>query len=250
MTVGQASRPCHSVAYPPMNLVTFGLDVAVALLLGVAIGTERQFHRHPAGLRTNALVCVGSALFVSLPRWIGGVEDPTRMASMVVSGLGFLGGGVILREGLSVKGLNTAATLWCSGAVGALTGAGFPLQALIGTVLILGINLGLRRPSLWIDARRALATDLETCYRLRVECEDNPSASIRTVLLRYIGDHDLLTVQGVSTDGADRPGFVAVTAEVVALEQMDREIQEVMSRLSIEPGVRSVSWKKVEHAAD
>jgi putative Mg2+ transporter-C (MgtC) family protein len=233
-----------------MSLVNFILDAVVALMLGVAIGAERQFQRHPAGLRTNALVCVGAALFVSLPRWIGGVEDPTRMAAMVVSGLGFLGGGVIFREGLSVKGLNTAATLWCSGAVGALAGAGFPLPALIGTVLILGINLGLRQPSLWIDGWRASATDVETYYRLRVECEVNQDASIRTVLLGYIGDHDRMTVQGVSTDGADRPGLVAVTAEVVAQEQADREIQEVMSRLSIEPGVRSVSWKKVEHAVD
>ncbi len=233
-----------------MSLVNFILDAVVALVLGVAIGAERQFYRHPAGLRTNALVCVGAALFVSLPRWIGGVEDPTRMASMVVSGLGFLGAGVILREGLSVKGLNTAATLWCSGAVGALAGAGFPLPAIIGTVLILGTNLGLRLPSLWIDARRSSATDVETCYRLRVECDDNEGASIRTVLLRYIGDHNRMTVHGVSTGGADRPGIVAVTAEVVALEQTDLEIQEVMSRLSIVPGVRSVSWKKVDHAGD
>jgi putative Mg2+ transporter-C (MgtC) family protein len=173
-----------------------------------------------------------------------------RMASMVVSGLGFLGGGVILREGPSVKGLNSAATLWCSGSVGALAGAGFPLPALVGTVLILGISLGLRQPSLWSDARRVPATDVETCYRLRVECEDNQSASISTVLLRYVGDHDRMTMRGVSTDGADRPGLVAVTADVVALDQMDREIQEDMSRLSIELGVRSVSWKKVEHPAE
>src|SRR4051794_16792999 len=155
-----------------MSSMSFFLDMAVAMLLGVAIGAERQFRRHPAGLRTNALVCVGAALFVSMPRLIGGTEDPTRMAAAVVSGLGFLGGGVILREGLNIRGLNTAATLWCSGAVGALAGAGFPLPALVGTALILGVNLGLRPPSRWIDACRAVATDVEMGYRLRVECDE------------------------------------------------------------------------------
>ena len=111
-----------------MSSLSFLLDTAGALLIGVAIGAERQFRRHPAGLRTNALVCVGAALFVSMPRLIGATEDPTRMAATVVSGLGFLGGGVILREGLNLRGLNTAATLWCSGAVGALSGAGFQLS--------------------------------------------------------------------------------------------------------------------------
>jgi putative Mg2+ transporter-C (MgtC) family protein len=233
-----------------MNSLSFFLDMAVAMLLGVAIGAERQFRRHPAGLRTNALVCVGAALFVSLPRLIGGSEDPTRMASTVVSGLGFIGGGVILREGLNIRGLNTAATLWCSGAVGALSGAGFPVPALVGTALILGVNLGLRAPSRWIDARRAAATDVETGYQLRIECEEKQAATIRTILMHYINEHSEMSVQGVSTVDVDTPGLVAVTADVFATEQKDRDIQEIMGRLNIEPGVRSVSWKKVEHPGD
>jgi putative Mg2+ transporter-C (MgtC) family protein len=233
-----------------MNSLSFLLDTAGALLMGVAIGAERQFRRHPAGLRTNALVCVGAALFVSMPRLIGATEDPTRMAATVVSGLVFLGGGVILREGLNIRGLNTAATLWCSGAVGALSGAGFPLPALIGTAMILGVNLGLQAPSRWIDARRAGATDVETGYRLRIECEDKQGSTVRAILVHYINGHPEMSVQGVSTVDAGSPGLVAVTAEVVASEQKDREIQEIMSRLNIEPGVRAVSWKKVEHLGD
>ena len=233
-----------------MNPLSFFLDTAAALLMGIAIGAEREFYRHPAGLRTNALVCVGAALFVSMSRLIGGIEDPTRMASTVVTGLGFLGGGVILREGLNIRGLNTAATLWCTGAVGALSGAGFPLPALISTVIILSINLGLQAPSRWIDARRAGATDVETGYRLRVECEEKQGSTVRAILVHYINGHSEMSVQGVSTADAGPPGLVAVTAEVVASEQKDREIQEIMSRLNIEPGVRAVSWKKVEHPGD
>ena len=106
---------------------TFLINLGAALLMGVAIGLERQFGGHPAGLRTNALVCVGAALFASLPGLWGHDLSPDHMVGQIVTGVGFLGGGAILREGLNVNGMNTAATLWCSAAVGALTGAGYPL---------------------------------------------------------------------------------------------------------------------------
>ena len=110
-------------------LIFVGRTVA-ALLMGAGLGLERQYRGHPAGLRTNALVSVGAALFVSLSGLLPGPNvDPTRIASYVVSGIGFLGGGVILREGFSVRGMNTAATLWCTAAVGTLCGSGFVAEA-------------------------------------------------------------------------------------------------------------------------
>src|ERR1700679_4159840 len=99
-----------------MELWTFIFHISVALLLGVVIGVERQLRQHTAGLRTNALVALGAALFVSLSTLMNDSNSPTRIASYIVSGLGFLGGGVIVREGFTVKGMNTAATLWCTGA--------------------------------------------------------------------------------------------------------------------------------------
>src|SRR5215469_13086584 len=137
-----------------MDILHFALRIGVALLLGSLIGLERQFRQHPAGLRTNALVAVGAALFVSLSDLLSNDKaDPTRIASYIVSGIGFLGGGVILRDGLNVKGMNTAATLWCSAAVGTLSGAGFPGHALIGTATVLGLHLGLRPVGRWVDSR-------------------------------------------------------------------------------------------------
>src|SRR4051812_36638815 len=99
-----------------MPSVSFVTNIVAAAFLGMAIGLERQLRPHTAGLRTNTLVSLGAALFVSLSLLMEETSSPTRMASYVVSGLGFLGGGVILRDGLNVKGLNTAASLWCSGA--------------------------------------------------------------------------------------------------------------------------------------
>ena len=98
--------------------------LATALLAGAAIGAERQWHQKMAGLRTNALVALGAGGFVAFSGVVG-EGDPTRMAAQVVSGIGFLGAGIILREGVNVRGLNTAATLWCSAMAGTFAGGGY-----------------------------------------------------------------------------------------------------------------------------
>jgi uncharacterized membrane protein YhiD involved in acid resistance len=127
------------------------LRIGTSVSLGALIGLERQYRAQMAGLRTNTLVAVGATLFVLLSAYgfltgLPGARgaDPTRVAAQIVSGIGFLGGGVILREGMTVRGLDTAATLWCSAAVGALAGAAqFPTAA-AGTVVVLGANIVLR----------------------------------------------------------------------------------------------------------
>jgi putative Mg2+ transporter-C (MgtC) family protein len=229
-----------------MAIVYFTLNVVSALLMGVAIGLERQYRQHPAGLRTNALVCVGAALFVSLSHLMGDAGSPTRMASYVVSGIGFLGGGVILREGMNVKGMNTAATLWCTAAIGALAGSGFPLHALIGTVTVLGLHLGLRPMAQRIDARMRVAVDVEMLYRMRVVCQIPQEGLIRTILLRHVNSHPKMTIQGISTQDADHADHATVVASIYSIQRIDREIQDLVSRLNIEPSVVAVSWEKAE----
>jgi putative Mg2+ transporter-C (MgtC) family protein len=229
-----------------MEIGHFVLDVGVALLMGVAIGLERQIHQHVAGLRTNALVCVGAAMFVSLSRLMGDHDSPTRIASYIVSGIGFLGGGVIIRDGLTVKGMNTAATLWCTAAVGTLAGAGFPLHSLVGTVIILGLHLGLRPLARRIDARVHTAVDLETLYQIRISCREAQEGIIRTILLRHINSVAGMTIQRISTQEVGPDGQASIVADIYSVDRKDRAIQEVMSRLNIEPEVRSVSWEKIQ----
>ena len=125
-------------------LAQAGLNLFIAACLGASIGLERQWRQHLAGLRTNTLVALGAAIFITYARAAGDNEGATRIAAQVVSGIGFLGAGVIFKEGLNVRGLNTAATLWCSAAVGLLAGEGEALYGLIGAVLVLGANIGLR----------------------------------------------------------------------------------------------------------
>ncbi len=222
----------------------FTLNVVVALVLGAVMGLERQFRGHPAGLRTNALVSIGAALFVSLSGLLNETASPTRMASYVVSGIGFLGGGVILREGFNVRGMNTAATLWCSAAVGALCGSGFPWHGVLGAAVVLAIHVGLRPLAHWIDSHRKTAVDIETAYQVRVVCEERDQAIIRTILLRHVNSHPKMTVQGIGTHDCGETGRAAVVADIYSIERSDRAMDDLVSRLNLEPGVVAVSWGK------
>jgi len=228
-----------------MEELRFALHIGVALLLGGLIGLERQFRQHPAGLRTNALVAVGAALFVSLTHLMGDPSSPTRIASYIVSGVGFLGGGVILREGLNVKGMATAATLWCSAAIGTLSGAGYPLHALIGTLVVLILHVFFRPIGRWIDARVRLAVNIEVSYRMRVICDEKHEGIIRTILLRHVNTHPGMTIQGISTQDDDHPDKTAVVAEIFSLRRNDRAMEDLMSRLNIEPTVTAVRWEHI-----
>ena len=128
--------------------VAFQLDLAARLIiaaaLGAAVGAEREIHGHPAGIRTHMLVALGSALFTVMSIYgfsgIGGGTapvDPTRIAAQIVSGIGFLGAGAILKDGVVIRGLTTAASLWATSAVGLAAGAGEHILALVGAVIIL-----------------------------------------------------------------------------------------------------------------
>jgi putative Mg2+ transporter-C (MgtC) family protein len=135
--------------------------LGLALLLGSAIGFERQWHQKMAGLRTNALVALGSCGFVVFSGMVG-QGDPTRIAAQVVSGIGFLGAGVILREGINVHGLNTAATLWCSAMVGTFAGGGFWLPSLAAAGFVVLTNLLLRPLVRRLNTISLTSTDAET----------------------------------------------------------------------------------------
>ena len=117
----------------------FGLIAAV--VFGALIGFERQLRRHPAGLHTNALVALGSAAFVIAGVLVGDSSGPARVAGQVVTGVGFLCAGVIMHQGATVRGINTAATVWCASAVGVLAGLGLVLWSAVVTVLVLLANV-------------------------------------------------------------------------------------------------------------
>lgn len=132
-----------------MPITTFIVRLLLALVLGALIGLERQLRQRSAGLTTNALVSVGACIFILISESLilkatlaGGPvnNDNLRVLSQIVTGIGFLGAGVIMRDGFSIHGLNSAATLWCAAAVGALCGYGLWVEAAIATACIIFIN--------------------------------------------------------------------------------------------------------------
>jgi putative Mg2+ transporter-C (MgtC) family protein len=140
------------------NMIDITLHLGVAAVAGGLIGFERSYHGRPAGFRTHTLVCMASSLLMLVTiyqkQWFfGDIEtvriDPTRMAQGVMTGIGFLGAGVIMKEGLSVRGLTTAASIWITAAIGVLAGVGFYSAVFIGTIFALVVVLVFR----WIETR-------------------------------------------------------------------------------------------------
>src|SRR3954451_20347430 len=152
-----------------MEATEFLLRLAIALCLGAAIGVERQVSHHMAGLKTNALVSTGAALFMVVAASISG-DGNGRLAGQIITGIGFLGGGVILRDGFHVRGLNTAATLWCAAAVGTLAGVGLLMQAAVGTAAVLMINVGLRPVSERLGEDGLLGLGQVSTYQVQMVC--------------------------------------------------------------------------------
>jgi putative Mg2+ transporter-C (MgtC) family protein len=231
-----------------MPWVQFLIRLMLAQFLGAAIGVERQWRQRMAGLRTNALVSTGAALFVMLGTMIPGESSPTRVVSYVVSGIGFLGGGVILREGFTVRGLNTAATLWCAAAIGCLAGWGFLPEASIGALSIIGANVLLRPVAMKINRQPLQNTEVETHYMCSVVCRSEDEAHVRTLLL-YGVNNAAMRLQALDSEDLNGNNKVQVQANLIVADRNDTLLEQVISRLSLEPGVSAVSWKVVENGA-
>lgn len=130
-----------------MDILHFTFRLVVACGLGMLIGLERELHHKAAGLKTNTLVAAGAAIYVLLSMQLisQGPGDITRIIGQVVTGVGFLCAGVILRQGMNIHGLTTAATVWCSSAVGSMAAAGFVLESVISGILVVAINFVFRK---------------------------------------------------------------------------------------------------------
>lgn len=140
-----------------MTTTDFLLRLGGALLAGLCIGFERQWHHKDSGLRTNTLVAIEAAIFVLLSVKYMVIDtnvDITRIIAQVVTGVGFLGAGVIFRKGASVHGLTSAATIWCSAAVGCVAASGFYIESGICTLLIIIINSFIQPIDRWLKDRK------------------------------------------------------------------------------------------------
>lgn len=222
--------------------IHFLLRIILAFFLGGLIGFERQKRQRMAGMRTNVLVSIGAFLFVTLSMTIDGEGSPTRMAAQVISGIGFLGGGVIIRDGLNVRGLNTAATLWCSAAIGVLTSAGLIIEATVGTLFILLANVYLRTFIRRFDDPSKVYEENENIYMLRVICSSNVEFHIRALLIHMLQSEEIL-LTNLESEDVESTNLVEVVARVMSLGKNNSVLEKIASRISLESEITSVGWE-------
>jgi putative Mg2+ transporter-C (MgtC) family protein len=225
---------------PLPEAVNSAISLIVAFGLGTLIGAERQYRQRTAGLRTNVLVAVGAAAFVDLGMRLEGAAGGTRTVAYVISGVGFLGAGVIMKEGMNVRGLNTAATLWCSAAVGAFAGADFPLEATFVTAAVLAGNTLLRPLVNAINRAPIDESQTEATYEVQVTVQADAAGPARDLLVERL-EAAQYPVGGIEVveRGEDT---VEVVATLVATAVAGAELDAVVAGLARMPGIEHATW--------
>lgn len=229
-----------------LPLLQAALNLTVALSCGAVIGSERQVRRRMAGLRTNALVALGAAAFVTFSGLFPAEVSPTRVAAQIVSGIGFLGAGIIFRDGFTVHGLNTAATLWCAAAVGMMAGAGAWPHALLLTGLVVFVNLGLRPLVRWMKLHTGTDGRGLRGFRFVLTCATADEAAMRALLLRTLALARLQLSQMGATETAENR--VILTAVASGEGTSDEVIALAVQRLAAEPGTSHLRWEVLEES--
>jgi putative Mg2+ transporter-C (MgtC) family protein len=224
--------------YPFLDTI---VSFTAAFVLGTLIGAERQYRQRTAGLRTNVLVAVGAAAFVDLAQRIAGTVEAVRVISYVVSGIGFLGAGVIMKEGMNVRGLNTAATLWCSAAVGACAGTDMLAEAVLLTAFVVAGNTLLRSLVNVINRIPINEQTAEATYEVKIITSRDAMPEMRDLLVERLEQADYPVGDVEITD---RSGdTVEIVATLVSTAVDPEEIDAVTTFMEKQASIANATWE-------
>lgn len=223
--------------WPAIDLT---ISVVVAFLLATLIGAERQYRQRSAGLRTNVLVAIGAATFVSLGFRINGAAGASQIAAYVVSGIGFLGAGAIMKEGSKVWGLNTAATFWCSAAIGALSGYGLIVEASVVTAAVLAGNTLLRPLVNAINRAPFDERASEATYEVLVMTEAAHVGEVRDRVIEALEEASYPVRDVEVVERSDEVTEVIATLVSTAVEPA--ELDAAAEKIAKSPHVSHASW--------
>ncbi|MFO1102559.1 MAG: MgtC/SapB family protein [Methylocystis sp.] len=215
------------------------VSLTVALALGTAIGAERQYRQRTAGLRTNALVALGASAFVDLGMRLMGNQGATQVLAYVASGVGFLGAGVILKEGMNIRGLNTAATIWCSAVMGGFAGADRPAEAVLLTAFILAGNTFLRPLVHLIERAPIDESATEAVYEVRVATSETRRDAIRDQMIERL-EAAAYPIQEVAEH--EREDDVEIIATLATSSATSEQLDAVVESLARLDGVSHATW--------
>ena len=209
---------------------TYIIRMLIALAIGGAIGIEREFKGKPAGIRTNMLMCFGACLImiisIEVARMRGGTSDPGRIAAQVVTGIGFLGAGTIIRSRFHVAGLTTAATIWVLSALGLAVGAGYILLAVVGGLLIT-LTLTL------VGYIERVLTKRRGYFTIQIELESREGI-IGAILELFTGHGITSTTQEINRSGNNWTAFFGYSASM-------KNHQALINDLSAHGGVKKIT---------
>jgi putative Mg2+ transporter-C (MgtC) family protein len=224
-----------------LDFVDTLVSLTTAFVLGTLIGAERQYRQRTAGLRTNVLVAVGAAAFVDLAMQLAGADGAVRVIAYVVSGIGFLGAGVIMKQGMDVRGLNTAATLWASAAVGSCAGGDMIAQAVALTVFVIAGNTLLRPLVNAINRIPLNEKSSEATYYFKLAVTPEVLPDMRDLLVERLeaANYPVADVNLVEL-GDD---LLEIVATLVSTAVDPNELNPIVVDLQRLPGVRHATWE-------
>ncbi len=223
-----------------MEYTDFIARIGLSLILGFFIGLERQLTGHSAGVRINVLICMGTAFFTLFPM-IYGSGEVFRVGSSIITGVGFLCSGVIFKDSGSVRGMNTAATLWCTAAIGILASTGMHLMAIIAAAVLIVSNLVLRSVSHKINPI-SLEDESEKQYRISVTCQEDAEQKIRQMLIK---SNTCSTLYLNNLESGDVTGDkVEIVAEYFSTGKPKNDIlEDIVSQILLLPEVINAGWE-------
>jgi len=225
-----------------MTIFDFVIRICCAVAFGFLIGLERHLTGHVAGIRTNILVSMGACLFALYSQLIG-APDASRMAAQVVTGIGFLCSGIIFKEGLNIRGLNTAATIWCTAAIGVLCSSGLLLYAVTAAIILLASNLSFRFVADKIQPLESFMEE-ENIYLLSVTCNDENESKIRSAIMSSLNNTKLHLTNLQSSDNSGGEVQIEATFQISG-RRKDEHIEKLTARVALEQGVTKTGWKLV-----
>lgn len=223
-----------------MIYTDFVLRISLSLALGFLIGLERQLTGHPAGIRINVLICMGTSFFTLFPMLYGS-DQMFRVGSSIISGVGFLCSGVIFKDSGSVRGMNTAATLWCTAAIGILASTGMFALAITAAAILIFSNLVLRPLARKVNPI-SFGDESEKQYRISITCLEDAEQEIRLLL---INSNTCKTLYLNNLESGDIVGNkVEIIAEYCSAGKPKNHVLEgIVGRALAVPAVVSAGWE-------
>lgn len=225
----------------------FAIRLLISAVLGIVIGAERQLTKHRTGILTNVIVCVGSFAFTAFSYLAkDGSSDVTRVAAQIVSGIGFLGAGVIISDGTKIKGINTAASIWASASVGILCCLDkWWFAALVAGTIVLA-HIIIHPITEFITKKQEYNKDksdkLETFYRISIVCSEENADEIKKNIIEYFRELDDVLLRNLEMSDVDG-GNVKVRAEISTKRKNNELVEHIITHVGKHEDIISTGWK-------